>query len=206
MKVSGDSGCKGERERSANVSADEERLRRYLLQNERLAALIARLSQVQEVTLWVGAGAIAQTVWNGLAGRAADDHIKDYDIVYFDPKDRSAHGERQLSVRLHGLLQDLGLALDVCNQARVHTWYHEDFGRRIEPYDSLFEAVRSWPTTATCVAVRSLDPLEYLAPFGIDDLLAGVVRPNKTLIDRGVYEDKVLRWTLAWPELQVVAW
>jgi hypothetical protein len=33
-----------------------------------------------------------------------------------------------------------------------------------------------------------------------------VIRPNKAIIDRTVYEAKAARWAKAWPKLSVVAW
>jgi hypothetical protein len=43
--------------------------------------------------------------------------------------------------------------------------------------------------------------MRICAPFGLDDLFAMVVRPNKTLVTREVYDEKVRRWRTAWPRL-----
>ena len=44
------------------------------------------------------------------------------------------------------------------------------------------------------------------APHGYDDLFAMVVRPNRRLAPRSVYEAKAARWARQWPELTVLPW
>ena len=44
------------------------------------------------------------------------------------------------------------------------------------------------------------------APHGYDDLFALVVRPNRRLAPRDVYEAKAARWLGEWPELTVLPW
>ena len=39
-----------------------------------------------------------------------------------------------------------------------------------------------------------------------DDLFALVVRPNRRLAPRDVYESKAARWLAEWPELTVLPW
>lgn len=69
------------------------------------------------------------------------------------------------------------------------------------------DAIDSFPTTATAIGLRrGPGHAEVYATFGLSDLLAGVVRPNKRLITRDVYEAKVARWVGLWPRLEVVAW
>ncbi|MGR9128534.1 nucleotidyltransferase family protein [Rhizobium leguminosarum] len=48
--------------------------------------------------------------------------------------------------------------------------------------------------------------LELCAPFGLSDLLGGVVRANKRQITREVYERKVDRWIKFWSKLTIVNW
>ncbi len=66
----------------------------------------------------------------------------------------------------------------------------------------------TWPTTATSVGVRSDGDYSFrvYAPFGLDDLLAMIVRPNKTLIAEEIYAAKVDRWIKLWPKLTIVPW
>jgi uncharacterized protein len=156
---------------------------------------------------YFGAGGIAQTVWNLRHGFDPPSGIKDYDLAYFDPDDLSVDAERRNEVEVARRLSDFGVVVDVKNEARVHLWYRERFGRHIDAYSSTEEAIATWPTTASSVGVR-LDhgSLVVCAPFGLADLLGMVARPNKTIISRDVYEEKVSRWTARWPNLRVIPW
>jgi hypothetical protein len=44
------------------------------------------------------------------------------------------------------------------------------------------------------------------APYGLEDLLGPVVRPNRRLAPRHVHEAKAARWRAVWPELTVLPW
>ena len=48
--------------------------------------------------------------------------------------------------------------------------------------------------------------LAIVAPFGLDDLFALVVRPNKALVTQAVYEAKAARWRQHWPGLTIIPW
>ena len=101
-----------------------------------------------------GAGCIAQSVWNVRHGYDPAVGIKDYDLVYFDAGDLSLEAENYVEHEVAGRLSDLAVIVDVKNQARVHLWYPNRFGRTIEPYHSTEEAIATWPTTASSVVVR----------------------------------------------------
>jgi len=45
--------------------------------------------------------------------------------------------------------------------------------------------------------------LKVIAPFGLDDLLAGIVRPNHRKIAEAVYAAKTDHWRLLWPDLDI---
>jgi hypothetical protein len=150
---------------------------------------------------------VTQTVWNLRHGFEPTHGIRDYDLVYFDPVDLSAEAERAVEARAHELFGDLGATIDVTNEARVHLWYPRRFGRSIPPYRSAGHAVGTWPTTASSVAVSDgTDGFAVCAPFGLHDLFALVVRPNKALVTEAVYRDKVDRWSALWPKLTVLPW
>lgn len=155
---------------------------------------------------YFGAGGVAQTVWNLRHGFEAADGIKDYDLVYFS-RDTSAEEERRIEAELAQRLCEFGVVLDVNNEARVHLWYAERFGRRIDPYISTEDAISTWPTTASCVGVRTeKDSVVVCAPFGLTDLLDMVARPNKVIVSREIYEEKTNRWAARWPLLRVLPW
>jgi hypothetical protein len=101
----------------------------------------------------------------------------------------------------------LGVTVDVTNEARVHLWYEQRFGVPLEPYGSTEEAIATWPTTASSVGVRPAGSgLAVCAPFGLRDLFALVVRPNKTLVTEAIYTAKAARWQATWPRLTILGW
>ncbi len=157
---------------------------------------------------YLGAGCVAQTVWNELHGFPPTVNISDYDLVYFDRSDLSEDSEDFRAAQARELLQDLGGEIDLKNEARVHLWYPDHFGYAIEPYTSTEDAISTWPTTATAVGVRKEadGQLTVFAPFGLDDLFGLVVRPNKRQITEEIYLRKVERWTKCWPKLVVIPW
>ncbi|MNP62011.1 hypothetical protein D3C76_1572500 [compost metagenome] len=98
--------------------------------------------------------------------------------------------------------------MDIKNQARVHLWYEDRFGVKLQPYPSLEAAIDSWPTTVTSLGAR-LDgsgDWHIYAPFGLKDLFNLTLRPNKVLITEEIYEGKTLKWQTKWPELQIIPW
>jgi hypothetical protein len=114
-------------------------------------------------------------------------------------------GERARIRAATALFSDLALPIEVRNQARVHLWYERRVGRRIQPYRSTEDAIRSWPTTATTVSVTARDGINSVfAPFGLDDLFDMAVKPNKRQAPRTVYEEKTSRWSACWPRLRIV--
>ena len=126
---------------------------------------------------------------------------------YFDPDDLSASTEDAIEQRAAHLLGDPEVTLDVKNEARVHLWYAERIGRVIPPYRSTEDAISTWPTTASSIGIRYDDgDFVVCAPFGLADLFAMAVRPNKTIITRTVYEAKVVRWSEIWPKLSIIPW
>ena len=156
---------------------------------------------------WLVAGVVAQTVWNQATGRPEGHGISDVDIAYFDPARLDSDAEQAAEERASRMFGDLGLRFDVKNQARVHLWYPARFGRAIAPHPSVAAAVGTYPTTATAIAVRRRGTRpEVIAPFGLDDLFALVVRPNPRLVDEAVYRAKANRWLARWPELTVLPW
>lgn len=156
---------------------------------------------------YVGAGAVAQTVWNVAHDRPPADGIKDYDVAYFDASDISAAAERDVEARLSQRLGDRAVEVDAKNQARVHEWFESRFGVSISPFVSTEAAIATWPTTASTIGVRR-DPrgVEVCAPFGLRDLLSLTVRPNRALVTREIYVEKTGRWSRRWPLLQVMPW
>jgi hypothetical protein len=183
-------------------------LETILLKSTVLKAILGRVPSLALPNWYVGAGCIAQTVWNFLSGRDLLSDINDVDLVYFDESDLSSESESLLSDMAGGLFSDLPIKIDLKNQARVHIWYEKHFGYPIPPHQSIEEAINSWPTTATAVAVRYEENGSFIVytPYGLDDLFGLGVRPNKVQITEEIYLAKVKRWKACRPELRIIPW
>jgi len=192
---------------NAPLSEQVAELERLLGASDIVPRLLDLVAPVQLPNWYLGAGAVSQTVWNLFHGFDPDDGIRDYDIVYFDP-DVSPDREQSIEYEVTRAVGPLGVQLDVKNQARVHLWYADRFGKPVEPYESCEQAIRTWPSTASCIGVRrtATDAFVVCAPHGLHDLFAMVVRPNKTLVREAVFRDKSARWQARWPKLRVLEW
>lgn len=191
----------------APIARQAEALETLIRANPVVSTLLDELPGLGLPDWYLGAGGVAQTVWNHLHGFSSTHGIDDYDIVYFDPDDLTAAGESAIEASVLALVGAHGVKVDVTNEARVHLWYERRFGRSLAPYRSTEEAIATWPTTATSVGVRIDEgALVVCAPFGLADLFARVVRANTALIDREVYEAKVRRWEQLWPRLTILPW
>ncbi len=156
---------------------------------------------------WLVAGCLAQTVWNDAFGLPATYGISDIDLVYFDGDDLSQEAEAEHAARIRALFADLGLWVDVKNEARVHLWYAGKFGMAQAPYVSTEDAITTFPTTATAIGVQPRSgSLHVFSPYGLSDLLGLTVRPNTKQITRPIYDAKVKKWLALWPGLRVVPW
>lgn len=138
---------------------------------------------------YLGAGAVVQTVWNAAHDYEPHHAIRDLDVVYFDSANLTATGEEAVEASVRDRLAHVGTKIDVTNEARVHLWYEDRFGKSIPPYESTCAAIATWPTTASCVGVRldEMGAIDVCAPFGLHDLFSLVVRPNKRLVSEAVY-------------------
>lgn len=156
---------------------------------------------------WLVSGCIFQAVWNGLTGRPPGYGINDYDVFYFDP-DTSYEAEDAVIKRCAAALSSIAAEVQVRNQARVHLWYPEKFGKPYAPVANASEGLARF--LAPCCAVglrRTGQTHEIAAPFGLDDLFAMVIRPNTlTTGPQEQYEAKAARWKSEWPEVTVLPW
>jgi uncharacterized protein len=181
-------------------------LRDILASSELISEVLEKAPQLNLPNWYLGAGAIAQTVWNKLHDYPLEQNIKDCDLVYFD-SDTSAEAQDLYIQKGKELFDDLPVEVEITNEARVHLWYEQEFGKEMRQYVSTENAIDTWPTTATSVGVcYEGDEFVVYAPYGLHDLLGMIVRPNKTLITSKVYTEKVDRWRKAWPNLTIIPW
>ncbi|WP_433276306.1 nucleotidyltransferase family protein [Pseudonocardia xinjiangensis] len=187
-------------------------------QRDRFLALVRR-NPVNEAILlrgaalgvpdwWLTAGAVFQTVWNVLDGRDPGAGIADYDFFYYDSSDLSYEAEDAVIRRAHGLFADLGVTVEVRNEARVHLWYEARFGVPGVRFTGSTDAIDHFASTTCCFGVSRTvggELVDY-APHGYADLFTKRVRPNPRLAPRAVYEAKARRWQREWPDLVVDPW
>ncbi|MCY1205229.1 Nucleotidyltransferase [compost metagenome] len=155
----------------------------------------------------IAAGAIRSLVWNHLHGYPAGSHPPaDVDFVYYDPSDLTPGHEAGVARRLREAAPDA--PWEAVNQARVHLWRRNRRGDAPPPAASLAAGIASWPETATCVGVGLTrdGQVRIVAPHGLDDLFALVLRPSPGA-DLHAYAQRLAakRHPETWPRLTVIA-
>lgn len=184
-----------------------EQLLRILESNKSVQVILERADELKMPNWYLGAGGIAQTVWNTGHGFDPQKGIKDYDLVYYDGDNISYEAEDVYIQKGREAFKEIPVLVEIRNQARVHLWYKNHFGYPIDQHKSVEDAIGTWPTTATAVGVRKNGKnFQICAPFGLDDLLGMVVRANKIKITEKIYQDKIDRWIRIWPNLKITPW
>lgn len=152
---------------------------------------------------WVGAGFVRSCVWDHLHGCAASPLPDDIDVIWFDPHQASAERDAEVEALLRA--RDPTSAWSVKNQSRMHLRNADP------PYRSALDAMRCWPETATTVGIRvdRHGAIEVAAPFGLDDLFDGVLKPTPRF-ETGKYpifleRVRAKRWRMRWPHLRIDA-
>lgn len=184
-----------------------------VLRNEFVAEILERLSDSQLPGWYLSGGCLFQTVWNVEHGFEPAAGILDYDLFYFDDADLSADSEARVGQELARAFAHLPIELETTNQARVHLWYEREFGAPCNTFRQCEDGIDAFLATCCCYGLRrtGTGPLEVYAPYGYDDLLDLVVRPNPARTAGGerlsdVYEAKTERWSRTWSRLTVVPW
>jgi hypothetical protein len=185
----------------ANRSSMESDFRSDVERNPANRAILSRWTQLDLPNAWLVAGCLFQTVWNLQAGRAPGAGIKDYDIFYFDPFDPGEASERAAQSRAESLLGDLGVAIEVSNQARVHLWYPKHFGLPYPALTSVEDGISRFLILETCVAVR---PREQFAPNGTAGIYAGTLSPNPLTPYPSLFRVKAASYRERWDWLRPV--
>ncbi|HEV8028216.1 MAG TPA: nucleotidyltransferase family protein [Stellaceae bacterium] len=149
---------------------------------------------------WVGAGFIRNAVWDALHGVSSPRDHGDVDVIFFDASDvrreRDAHIEGDLAAAYPDV------PWSVRNQARMHARNGD------APYADTADALRHWPERCTAIAARAAaNGVELLAPFGVGDLVALIVRPTPAFARKmNIYLERLgeKNWQARWPDLKVM--
>jgi hypothetical protein len=184
-----------------------EQLKKIIMSNEILKDTLEKAGKMGLKNYYIGAGCIAQTVWNHQMKLELTNGISDIDFVYYDNHDLSLEAEKSIIENINKSFIQCPIILDIKNQARVHLWYKDHFGYDIKPYNSIEDAINKWPTTATSIGVRlENESFKIYAPFGLNDLFCMIVRANKAQITEEIYLQKVNKWKTKWPALTIIPW
>ena len=98
--------------------------------------------------------------------------------------------------------------LEVRNQARVHLWFEDRFEVPYSPLASADEALQRYASVVHAVGIRfeADGRLDIAAPFGLSDLFAMVIRPNRALENAVSHTRKATRAQAVWTEVVVIHW
>ena len=188
-----------------------ERVRAILAARADVVWMLGAVERLDVPDAWIGAGLIRGAVWDALCGLDPAPP-GDVDVVYFDPHAPCPAADAVLEARLRALGRRAAIPRrdtqrswagavpwSVRNQARMHTRNGH------ASYADMADALWHWPETATAVAARSrAGRIELLAPHGLADLLALVVRPGPAyarrpeVVRRRAHEKG---WMRRWPGL-----
>jgi len=192
----------------ASGEAQRQRLQAILRADATLMRLLLRLRALHLPQWRLVAGCLYQTVWNLLTGRPQGTGIRDYDLIYFDAHDLSWEAEDAVIRRVAAATIGCVGPVQVRNQARVHLWFQDRFGVPYLPLSCADEALLRYASVVHAIGVRltDADGLDVIAPFGLDDLFAMVIRPNRTLDNAASHARKAARAQALWPEVTVISW
>jgi hypothetical protein len=165
--------------------------------------LLTRLRTLDLGQCHLTAGCLFQAVWNLQSGRAPDADVKDYDVFYFDDTDLSWEAENAAIQRVQALTADLGVAVEVKNQARVHRWYAQRFGAPYPALRSARDGIDRYLVACTCVGIDVADGGLY-APDSLQDLADGILRINPRHALPQLFQAKAASYRARWPWLRVI--
>jgi hypothetical protein len=174
-----------------------ERLKAIMLASV-VGEVLPAVNRCQLPDCWLAGGAVRNTVWNALFEGASSLKIKDYDVVFFD----LAGGREQEEIARKQLEGELSTyRFDVKNQASFGVWREWR-----QKFNSTTDAISNWLHTATAVGVRLNEEgrFEILAPFGLEDLFNGILRPCPANADNAQAQDKAVSLVASCPVLHLV--
>lgn len=163
--------------------------------NRNNAQILEHWDQIMLPDCWLVAGSLFQTVWNLVEGKSPEADIRDYDLFYHDQSDLGAEGERLVQQRVTGLFADLGVAVEVINQARVHLWYEDYFGFPCPQLQNSQDGIDRFLILETCVGIR---PNEIYAPNGLQVIYQGTLSMNPLTPHLELYRKKVESYRSRW--------
>lgn len=180
-----------------------ERLIAIAMTNPANAEIARRLPSLGLNQCMLTAGCLFQAVWNQQTGHPAARGVKDYDVFYFD-EDVSWEAENEVINLARPLFQDLEVNLEIKNQARVHLWYAQRFGKAYPRLQSARDGIDRYLVAGTCIGLDVLTG-EVYAPYGLSDIEEGLLRINPLNPQPDLFEHKALSYQARWPWLKIIS-
>lgn len=166
------------------------------------AQMLRRLPELGLDQCLLTAGCLFQAVWNHQAGQPAGWGIKDYDVFYFD-EDLSWDAENRVIQTAQVLFKDLGVNVELKNQARVHLWYAQRFGVGYPQLLSARDGIDRYLVAGTCIGL-DVNSGELYATYGLDDIEQGLLRINPLNPRPALFAQKAQSYQARWPFLRLV--
>lgn len=182
------------------LSAEE--LVRIAMTNSANSEIMSRLPSLGLSQCMLTAGCLFQSVWNHQAQLPPDWGVKDYDVFYFDTE-LSWEAENEVITSAKHLFHDLGVNVDIKNQARVHLWYHQRFGRDCPQLQSTRDGIDRYLIAGTCIGL-DVEAGDVYAPFGLDDVGQGLLRINPGNAHPDLFDQKAKSYQTRWPFLRIL--
>lgn len=189
-------------------SSDAEALLTQLIHKDaQRPAILLALKQLADKNLHLGsffiaAGFLRNLYWDHMHGYSMATSLADVDVVYFNEKAIEKEQDLELENDLRKIRPQTPWS--VKNQARMH------YKSGHVPYTSLSDALSNWVETATAIGVRvdKGNHLEFIAPWGYQDLLALVLKPTPFFEQKpDVFHQRIQQkqWLTKWPKLRIIS-
>lgn len=182
-------------------------LTQLINQDTQRSAILLALKQLEIKNLHLGsffiaAGFLRNLYWDHMHGYSMATPLADVDVVYFDEKAIEKEQDLELEKTLKKIQPKTPWS--VKNQARMH------YKSGHVPYTSLNDALSNWVETATAIGVRigENNHLDFIAPWGYQDLFALVLRPTPFFEQKlDVFHQRIQQkqWLEKWPKLRIIS-
>ena len=181
----------------------EEIITRIINNNKQFLAYLQAIRFYTQETLWIGGGFIRTIVWDYEHKHKYPTEFIDIDVFYYQPNYLQKEKDLEIETFLHKIYPNAHWS--VKNQARMHLHNNE------EQYESLEEALKKFPDTASTIAVRLLkdDSFLFIAPYGYKDLFNLDVKPTPICLQSRSYLSKYRKriiekgWKKKWKNLKI---
>lgn len=167
------------------------------------AKLLRRLPSLKLNECFLTAGCLFQEIWNRISGHPVGWGIKDYDVFYFDGDNLSWEAEDTVIRFARTLFADIGVNVEVKNQARVHLWYQQRFNAFYPQLTSSRDGIDRYLITCTCVGIEVATRTLY-APNGLQEVYDGILRMNPVNSQPIQFRQKAEDYQLRWPWLRIL--